>query len=67
MGQVNQKLGRLGPASQDYLEALKLADSTIVPAEQSDEIRQMYEPLIEAQAMEQDDRRMAICRCHLQM
>ncbi len=55
MGQVNQKLGRLGAASQDYLEALKLADSTIVPAEQSDEIRQMYEPLIEAQATENDE------------
>jgi tetratricopeptide (TPR) repeat protein len=55
MGQVNQKLGRLGPASLDYLEALKLADSMIVPAEQSDEIRQMYEPLIEAQANETDE------------
>src|SRR5512142_2665599 len=40
MGQINQKLGRLGPASIDYLEALKLADSLIVPEEQSDEIRQ---------------------------
>ena len=55
LGQVNQKLGRLGPASLEYLEALKLADAMIVPAEQSDEIRQMYEPLIEAQAMEQDE------------
>jgi tetratricopeptide (TPR) repeat protein len=55
MGQVNQKLGRLGPASLDYLEALKLADSMVVPAEQSDEIRQMYEPLIEAQATETDE------------
>ncbi len=54
MGQVNQKLGRLDLASQDYLEALKLADAMIVPPEQSDEIRQMYEPLIEAQATEQD-------------
>ena len=54
MGQANQKLGRLGPASQDYLEALKLADALIVPPEQADEIRQMYEPLIEAQADEQD-------------
>src|SRR5512142_1209488 len=40
MGQLNQKLGRLGRASVDYLEALKLADSLIVPEEQSDEIRQ---------------------------
>jgi tetratricopeptide (TPR) repeat protein len=55
MGQVNQKLGRLGPASLDYLEALKLADALVVPAEQSDEIRQMYEPLIEAQAKENDE------------
>lgn len=55
MGQVNQKLGRLSAASQDYLEALKLADAMIVPAEQSDEIRQMYEPLIEAQATESDE------------
>src|SRR5215204_1174489 len=45
LGQVNQKLGRLNPAAQDYLEALKLADAMIVPPEQSDEIRQMYEPL----------------------
>ena len=55
MGQVNQRLGRLDLASRDYLEALKLADSMIVPPEQSDEIRQMYEPLIEAQATETDE------------
>jgi len=55
LGQINQKMGRLGPASIEYLEALKIADSQIVPAEQSDEIRQMYEPLIEAQAMETDE------------
>ena len=55
LGQINQKLGRLGPASLEYLEALKLADAMIVPAEQSDEIRQMYEPLIEAQAKENDE------------
>jgi tetratricopeptide (TPR) repeat protein len=52
LGQINQKMGRLGPASIEYLEALKIADSQVVPAEQSDEIRQMYEPLIEAQATE---------------
>ena len=55
MGQVNQKLGRLEAASIEYLEALKLADAMIVPAEQSDEIRQMYEPLIEAQANQTDE------------
>ena len=55
MGQANQKLGRLDLAAREYLEALKLADSMIVAPEQSDEIRQMYEPLIEAQANEQDE------------
>ncbi len=55
MGQIHQKMGRLGPASVEYLEALKLADSMVVPPEQTDEIRQMYEPLIEAQAMVEDE------------
>ncbi len=55
MGQMTQKLGRLGPASIEYLEALRLADSMIVPAEQSEEISQMYEPLIEAQASQTDE------------
>jgi len=55
MGQINQKLGRLQPAAIEYLEALKLADAEVVPAESADEVRQMYEPLIEAQAAETDD------------
>jgi tetratricopeptide (TPR) repeat protein len=55
MGQINQKMDRFGPASIEYLEALKLADAMIVPAEQADEIRQMYEPLIEAQSMQTDE------------
>src|SRR5512145_1236688 len=55
LGQINQKLGRLGPASIEYLEALRLADSMVVPAEQAEEISQMYEPLIEAQASQTDE------------
>lgn len=55
LGQMNQKLGRFGAASVEYLEALKLADAAVAPEEQSDEIRQMYEPLIEAQARETDE------------
>ena len=55
MGQVNQKLGRLQHASVEYLEALKLADGAVVPAENADEIRQMYEPLIEAQASQTEE------------
>jgi len=55
MGQINQKLGRLQPASIEYLEALKLADGAVAPAEQADEIRQMYEPLIEAQSSQTEE------------
>ena len=55
MGQINQKLGRLGQAAMEYLEALKLADAAVVSAESADEIRQMYEPLIEAQAAQTDE------------
>ena len=55
MGQLNQKIGRLQAASIEYLEALKLADGEVVPAEKADEVRQMYEPFIEAQATQTDD------------
>jgi len=55
MGQITQKQGRLQAASIEYLEALKLADSAVVPDEHADEIRQMYEPLIEAQATQTDE------------
>jgi len=55
MGQINQKLGRLQAASIEYLEALKLADAAVVPTDSADEIRQMYEPLIEAQASQTDE------------
>jgi tetratricopeptide (TPR) repeat protein len=48
-------MGRMQAASIEFLEALKLADSAIVPAEHSDEIRQMYEPLIESQAAQTDE------------
>ena len=55
MGQINQALGRLRVASTEYLEALRIADAMVVPPEQSEEISQMYEPLIEAQASQSDE------------
>src|SRR5690349_223421 len=55
IGQIQQKQGRLGPASIEYLEALRLADAMVVPPEQAEEISQMYEPLIEAQASQTDE------------
>ncbi len=54
-GQILLKRAQSKAASLEYLEALKLADSIVAPAEQSDEIRQLYEPLIEAQQNEADE------------
>lgn len=55
MGQINRKLGRWQQAAVEYLEALKIADAAVVPPEHADEIRQMYEPLIEAQAAQAEE------------
>jgi tetratricopeptide (TPR) repeat protein len=55
MGKILNKMGRINEASVEYLEALKQADSMIVSEEFADEIRQLYEPLIEAQASDTDE------------
>jgi len=49
MGEILQKQARLQEASVEYLEALKISDSMTVPEDMADEIRQLYEPLIESQ------------------
>jgi tetratricopeptide (TPR) repeat protein len=49
MGQIQRQLGRLPAAAVEYVEALKLADSTVVPSDRADELRQLYDPLVEAQ------------------
>jgi tetratricopeptide (TPR) repeat protein len=62
MGDILEKLGRANEATIEYLEALKLADSSVVPGEKADEIRQLYEPLIEAQASQSDPEKQAQLR-----
>ena len=58
MAQIHHQLGRLPQATTEYLEALKLADALVVPPEQSAEIRQLYEPLIEAESHQADPDKM---------
>ena len=58
MAQIQHQLGHLPEATMEYLEALKLADSLVVPPDQSAEIRQLYEPLIEAQSHQTDPDKM---------
>ncbi len=56
IGQILKSLGRFSEAAAEYLEALKLADAMLVPEAQVDSLRQLYEPLIEAQAGEEDEK-----------
>jgi tetratricopeptide (TPR) repeat protein len=56
LGEAYNKMGRLNEAAVDYLEALKIADSAVVPADQSAAMRQLYDPLIESQAQEKSDK-----------
>jgi tetratricopeptide (TPR) repeat protein len=55
LGEIMVHMLRYNEASVEYLEALKLADSYVVPEEMADEIRQMYEPIIEAQSVQKDE------------
>ncbi|GAB4505577.1 MAG: hypothetical protein Fur0043_25730 [Anaerolineales bacterium] len=54
-GQMLYQEGRIQGAAVEYLEALKLADAQIVSPDQADAIRQLYEPLIEAQEAQNDE------------
>jgi tetratricopeptide (TPR) repeat protein len=58
LAQIQHQLGRYPEATVEYLEALKIVDSMVVPPEQSAEIRQLYEPLIEAQSHQTDTDKM---------
>jgi tetratricopeptide (TPR) repeat protein len=55
MGRNLQQLGQIPEAAIEYLEALKIADAMVVPEEKADALRQLYEPLIEAQSQEDDE------------
>ena len=54
LAQIYTKKGQVNEAAMEFLEALKLADAMTVSTEQSDEIRQLYEPLIESLQNQQD-------------
>jgi tetratricopeptide (TPR) repeat protein len=48
MAEVNEQANQFKEASVNYLQALRLADSETVPVEQSDELIQLYEPILDA-------------------
>jgi len=56
MGKNLRRLERIPEAATEYLEALKIADVMLAPDDQADSLRQLYEPLIEAQEQEEDEK-----------
>jgi tetratricopeptide (TPR) repeat protein len=54
LGQLFAGKSQFSEAALEYLEALKIADATTVPAERSEETSQQYEPLVEAYENQQD-------------
>lgn len=62
LGSSLKALRRFPEAATEYLEALKLADVMLVSPDQADSLRQLYEPLIEAQAGESDEKaNLSLC------
>ena len=59
LGQALQSIGRVKEAAIQYLEALKLADFEMVAEEVVDDLRQLYEPLIEALSQETDSAQLS--------
>lgn len=55
MGEYMRESKRLGDALIEYMEALKEADTAVVPPEQRDDLREQYEPLIESMTQEEDE------------
>ncbi len=55
LGGLLLQKGQFKDAALEYLQALQLADAATVPQEKADDVRQLYEPLLEAQQHQQDE------------
>jgi tetratricopeptide (TPR) repeat protein len=55
MAQIQHQMGRLSESVTEYMKALEVADTMVVPPDQVDEISQLYEPFIEAQVHQTDN------------
>jgi tetratricopeptide (TPR) repeat protein len=54
IGKIRHDEGNMADAAVAYLQALRLADCETVNEEQGDELRQLYEPIIETQTRQAD-------------
>ncbi len=55
LGDLLLKKDSLRDAALEYLQALQLADAATVRPEQADDVRQLYEPLLESQQHQRDE------------
>lgn len=63
IGKINEKQDNLQDATTAYLQAYRLADMMTVPEEYVDELKQLYEPILEAQQHETNPKNlMAVCQ-----
>jgi tetratricopeptide (TPR) repeat protein len=62
LGQTFQKMGRMKEAVTEFLEALKVADSQVVPAEQAEMLKQLYDPVIEGQIDQPPEVQAGLCK-----
>lgn len=53
LGDMYLKRGKIKDAALEYLEALRLADGLLVPAERRNDLYELYEPLLEALRQEE--------------
>ena len=54
MAELYHRADKDGEAAAACVQALRLADAAVVPAEQASDLKQLYEPLIESQSQETD-------------
>ncbi|HSM23416.1 MAG TPA: tetratricopeptide repeat protein [Anaerolineaceae bacterium] len=63
IGKINEQENNFEEATTAYLQAYRLADLTTIPPEFVDELRQLYEPILEAQHHETNPSNlMALCQ-----
>jgi tetratricopeptide (TPR) repeat protein len=56
LGQIYFKMGRIKEAATHYLEALRWADSQVVPSAYGDDLRQLYEPILDTISREKNEK-----------
>jgi tetratricopeptide (TPR) repeat protein len=63
IGKINEKKENLQEATTSYLTAYRLADLLTIPSEFADELKQLYEPILEAQQHETNSKNLlALCQ-----